>query len=219
MTSIPRNVNTYKRNKPSVGGYGSGAENIAHGPWDLSDKPDIDDRYDFGAIRVRGIAGAKIELIPTAGTNLFFTVAQVFEDSMMQVEVYAAPKSSGIWDELREAMILSLKKQNAQVQEDDGPWGKQVLAFVPTTPGATEGQIVRVIGVDGPRWFLRASIFGKAAVDPEVGVLYLQALSDYVVVRGDRPAPVGEALPLTGIKGNIDPFAADGSVSIPDIGQ
>ena len=54
-----------------------------------------------------------------------------------------------------------------------------------------------VIGIPGPRWLLRATLFGRpaAAWDPDGNVE--TALRDIVVVRGSDPIPPGDALPLT----------------------
>jgi hypothetical protein len=54
-----------------------------------------------------------------------------------------------------------------------------------------------VLGIPGPRWLLRVTLFGRPAVayDPEGPVE--TALRDIVVVRGSQPIPPGDALALT----------------------
>ena len=55
---------------------------------------------------------------------------------------------------------------------------------------------VRFVGVDGPRWMVRALYQGAAAADPSrEGVLGV-VLSGLVVVRDEEARPVREALPL-----------------------
>jgi hypothetical protein len=56
---------------------------------------------------------------------------------------------------------------------------------------------VRFIGVDGPRWFLRALIAGPVATDEPGAAVFEQALRGIVVVRGTDPLPVREPVPLT----------------------
>ena len=53
--------------------------------------------------------------------------------------------------------------------ETEGPFGTELVLVVPVED--PEGQIFsqtsRVIGVDGPRWLLRATVLGRAAVEPD----------------------------------------------------
>jgi hypothetical protein len=55
---------------------------------------------------------------------------------------------------------------------------------------------VRFIGVDGPRWFLRAMIVGSAAVESAKAVPFERLLREVVVVRGTEALPSREHVPL-----------------------
>jgi hypothetical protein len=61
-----------------------------------------------------------------------------------------------------------------------------------------EGQIFsqtsRVIGIDGPRWLLRATVLGRAAVEPDAAPPLEQSLRNVVVVRGNEPMAPRESL-------------------------
>ena len=57
-------------------------------------------------------------------------------------------------------------------------------------------QSVRFVGVDGPRWFLRALFTGAAATDPARAAALEDAVRNIVVVRGSSPMPVRDPLPL-----------------------
>jgi hypothetical protein len=52
------------------------------------------------------------------------------------------------------------------------------------------------VGVDGPRWFLRAMVQGRAAVDPSADADLLAAFADIVVDRGADAMAVRDPLPL-----------------------
>jgi hypothetical protein len=52
------------------------------------------------------------------------------------------------------------------------------------------------MGVDGPRWFLRAVISGPAATDAELAAPLVDIVRSVVVVRDDEARPPREALPL-----------------------
>ncbi|MFD0884340.1 DUF3710 domain-containing protein, partial [Streptosporangium algeriense] len=55
---------------------------------------------------------------------------------------------------------------------------------------------VRYIGVDGPRWFLRAVISGRAVQDAEIAAVLEGVVGDIVVVRGDEPMAPKESIEL-----------------------
>ena len=54
----------------------------------------------------------------------------------------------------------------------------------------------RFLGVDGPRWFVRALLTGPGAVTPADAEPLLAALRDCVVVRGTEAMAVRDPLPL-----------------------
>lgn len=51
-------------------------------------------------------------------------------------------------------------------------------------------------GVDGPRWFLRGVLSGRAAIDDDAAAPLLEVLRAAVVVRGTEPMAPRELLPL-----------------------
>ncbi|GAA3081901.1 hypothetical protein GCM10010485_19970 [Streptosporangium carneum] len=55
---------------------------------------------------------------------------------------------------------------------------------------------MRYIGVDGPRWFLRAVVSGRAEPSEEVTATLEGVVRDIVVVRGDEPMAPKEAIEL-----------------------
>ena len=67
-----------------------------------------------------------------------------------------------------------------------------------TTPDGRSGtQPSRVFGIPGPRWMLRATLFGRPALEPSDDGAVKQALRDVVVRRGTEPLAPGDPLPLT----------------------
>jgi hypothetical protein len=53
-----------------------------------------------------------------------------------------------------------------------------------------------VLGIEGPRWLLRATFLGRPAVQPQPDGDLESALRDVVVVRGTGPMAPREPLPL-----------------------
>ena len=73
-----------------------------------------------------------------------------------------------------------------------------MIGHLPIEPGkpAAGLQLVRFVGIDGPRWFLRGMFSGTAAADPAAAVPLEAVLSQVVVVRGEHPMPPRDLLEL-----------------------
>jgi hypothetical protein len=158
------------------------------GPWDLSEvKQPGDGRVDLGGLFVPGVDGMELR-VEVAGESIVAATV-VLRDSAVQLQGFAAPKSEGIWGEVREEIASGITKQGGIVDEIEGPLGWELRAQVPVQlPDGTNGvQLVRFVGVDGPRWFLRGVISGQGAVQPEAAGLLEQIFRDTVVVRGESP--------------------------------
>jgi hypothetical protein len=113
----------------------------------------------------------------------------VLKDSAVQLQAFAAPKREGIWTEVREEIAAGITQQGGVIDEIEGPLGWELRAQVPVQlPDGKRGmQVVRFVGVDGPRWFLRGVISGQGAVQPKTAGLLEQIFRDTVVVRGQSP--------------------------------
>ena len=93
-------------------------------------------------------------------------VAVVLGGSAVLLHAYAAPRSEGIWAEIR-AEIAGGRDPPGR-HRDRRPTarsGTELLVRLPvrTPEGRTGHQVQRFAGVDGPRWFLRAVFQGPAA--------------------------------------------------------
>ncbi|MFF7309388.1 DUF3710 domain-containing protein [Streptomyces sp. NPDC008137] len=158
------------------------------GPWDSSEVRDpAEGRVDLGGLFVPGVEGMELRVEVAGDAIVAATV--VLRDSAIQLQGFAAPKREGIWGEVREEIGSGITQQGGIVDEVEGPLGWELRAQVPVQlPDGTGGfQVVRFIGVDGPRWFLRGVISGQGAVQPQAAGLLEQIFRDTVVVRGEGP--------------------------------
>lgn len=158
------------------------------GPWDVSEVGDpAIGRVDLGGLYVPGVEGMELR-VEVAGESIV-AATLVVQDSALQLQAFAAPKREGLWEEVREEIATGITKQGGVIEEVEGPLGWEVRAQVPVQlPDGTNGvQVVRFVGVDGPRWFLRGVISGQGAVQPQTGGLLEQVFRDTVVVRGEAP--------------------------------
>ena len=164
------------------------------GPYDERDAPaDEVVRADLGALRIP--VGDELDLqVEVNESQQIVNATLTGATGSMQLGLFAAPRNEGIWDEVRTEIAASLKAQRGNPSERaDGPFGTELLGTVPAEGGRLP---VRFIGVDGPRWFLRAMLVGPAA-DPGNGAVFEKALRHVVVVRGVDPLPVREPVPLS----------------------
>lgn len=168
------------------------------GPYDGEAPEDGLQRVDLGALLVPVVAGAELRLELTAPPDpVIHAVTIVTARSALQLSAFAAPRTEGIWAEVREEICASLREQGGAAEEVEGEFGTEVSASVPTP---VPGQLApaRFFAVDGPRWFLRGVLTGAALApggEPEAALLRT-AFRLVVVVRGGEAMAVRDQLPL-----------------------
>ncbi|BCJ57751.1 DUF3710 domain-containing protein [Micromonospora endophytica] len=167
-------------------------ETPARGPYDVSEAPDGVQRLDLGSLQIPAVPDVEVR-VQADQQGVIQQVVLVHGRSALQVGVFAAPRSEGIWDEVREEIRQSLFADGAAAQEVTGEYGTELHARVRTDDGLTE---LRFVGVDGPRWMVRAVYQGEAAGNPAAAGPLAQCLDGLVVDRGAEAKPVREPLPL-----------------------
>jgi hypothetical protein len=98
-----------------------------------------------------------------------------------------------MWPDVYAQIKASINASGGSVTEGNGGFGGHLDVSVPTPDGNKE---MRFIGVDGPRWFLRGVITGKALSDAAAAANMEDIFRSLVVDRGNIPLPPREALPL-----------------------
>lgn len=172
-------------------GTGAGAPEPA-GPYDVTEAPAGVNRLNLGSLRIPAVPGVEVRV--QAGQD--GKVQQVFlvdGDSLLQLGAFAAPRTEPIWDEVREEIRSSLFQEGVAAQDVTGPYGTELRARVRTPNGLKD---LRFVGVNGPRWLVRAVYQGPAAVDPSRAARLTECLRGVVVDRGDEARPTKEPLPL-----------------------
>jgi hypothetical protein len=169
------------------------------GPWDASEKSAGDDPayVDLGSLQVRGRAGLSLQL-PTEGDEIC-AVMLVTEDAALELRAFAATRSGGLWDEVRADLETEVERLGGTSQPVPGLFGTELHIRVPAQlPDGEEAfQPSRIVGIEGPRWLLRATFLGDAALNPSDEGLLMDALRDVIVVRGEEARIPREALLLT----------------------
>ena len=153
---------------------------------------------DLGAILVPPVDGMELRLeLNEDGGEHVVGVTVLLGDSAAQVQAFAAPRSEGIWDEVRGEIASGITQQGGTADVGEGAFGRELLARVvgPGPDGKQGFQPARFVGVDGPRWFLRA-VFSGAAVDRAKAEPIEALVRSLVIVRGGEAMAPRELLPL-----------------------
>ena len=168
------------------------------GPFDRAEVDGLDGRLDLGALWMTGIAGMELRLEVEQESQSVVGVTAVLGESAVQLQVFAAPRSEGIWDDIRTEIAASITSQGGTADETSGPFGAELLARMPGQgpDGRTVFSPARFVGVDGPRWFLRAVLSGRAAIDEDAASALLDVVRTTVVVRGHEAMAPRELLAL-----------------------
>lgn len=168
------------------------------GPLDESEANPVRPYVDLGGVKVLPREGLQLRLEVEEGSQRVVAVGLDYAGSTLQVQPFAAPRTSGLWHEIREQIADQIAKQGGTTRESDGPFGPELLAEIPASaPGQPSStRLARFVGVDGPRWFLRGVIAGEGAVDAAAAAQIEDLFRSVVVVRGKTPMPPRDLIPL-----------------------
>jgi hypothetical protein len=162
------------------------------GPYDAEHAPVGVQRLDFGSLQIPAVEGVEVR-VQANPDGAVEVIVLVEGESALQLGVFAAPRTEGIWDEVRAEIVAAMAADGVGSTEIDGPYGVELTARVQTPDGPAD---VRFVGVDRPRWMVRALYQGPAAADPGHAGVLAQCLEGLVVVRDDEARPPREPLPL-----------------------
>lgn len=187
--------------EPSDDPTTAGDQRARIGPWDISERPpDTDDPrcIDLGGMVITGREGLELRLQTDPHTQAVVAVMLVSQDGAVELRAFAAGRTAGIWDDVRRDVAAEAARLGGTATETDGEYGTELRIVVPVqaTGGSSATQTSRVVGIEGPRWMLRATYLGSPATSPDPDHVLSAALRDVVVVRGQDARAPREALPL-----------------------
>lgn len=180
-----------------IGRKSAPGDRASAGPLDETEANPVRPYIDLGGIKVLPREGLNLRLEVEEQTKRIVAVGLDYADSTLQVQPFAAPRTTGLWDETRAQIRDQVRQQGGRVEEREGPLGAELLAEVPVVAGQdAQMRLARFVGVDGPRWFLRGVIGGAAASDPAAAEQVEDLFRSIVVVRGGAPMPPRDLIPL-----------------------
>ncbi|NEG70103.1 DUF3710 domain-containing protein [Bifidobacterium choloepi] len=164
------------------------------GPWDVDDEnvPDYDEYLSLGSYYLPFVKGMSLRVKASRATREILGTTMTLGKSSVEVEAFAAPKTMGLWDDVR----ADLLEANPAAKEVAGVFGAEVLLPVKVKSGNVV--MTRIVGVDGPRWMLRGIFSGTAAADPdsEEAATLNDFFADIVVERGEEPLAPRDLIPM-----------------------
>lgn len=170
------------------------------GPFDISEV-DLDDdvqRVDLTSLLVAPAPGLELRLQVQESDGQVQSILLTGDDGAVELRVFAAPRGGDMWGDVRRQIAAETSRQGGTASEVEGRQGTELHCqmTVKTADGRTGIQPTRVVGFNGPRWFLRATYLGRPAVQPETAEAFEAAVESLVVRRGDGPMAPGEPLPI-----------------------
>lgn len=176
----------------------------ADGPFDSEEVDLTGDqvtRIDLGALVVTPWDGLGLQLQVNEATRQVQAVTAVWKNSGLEVALFAAPASGGLADELREDVIEEAEQAGGSAALADGPFGAEVRRVLPQEgpDGEQLFHVSRLWFAEGPRWLLRGTLLGEAAIgdaDAPLVAPFAEFFRNLVVRRGAKPMVPGELIAM-----------------------
>ncbi len=183
---------------PGVAPAGAAGQQ-GEGPFDVDDLPEDGlERVDLGSLLIAPLEGRELRVQVDEKSGAVQSVLLVAGDGALDLRAFAAPRGGDLWEEVRPKIAAEMAQRGGTATEQQGSFGTELACQlnVKLDDGRVGTQPSRVVGVNGPRWMLRATLLGRPAVDPEVGAAWERTLRSVAVRRGTHAMPVGEPLPV-----------------------
>lgn len=171
------------------------------GPYDVDDLTEDEAlaRMDLGALLIPPAEGIELRVQVDEKTEQVQSVLLAGEEGAVEIRAFAAPRNGDLWGEVRPRLAADFAQRGGTASEAEGRFGPEVHGrlTVQTPDGRTGTQVSRIIGVNGPRWMLRATLLGKPAVEPGTAGAWEDLIAAIAVRRGSQAMPSGAELPVS----------------------
>lgn len=176
----------------------------ADGPFDI-DEVDLaaDDvtRIDLGTLVVTPWQGLNLQLQVNEATRQVRSLTGVWQKSGIEVALFAAPASAGLADDFRDDAVEEAEGGGGTAELADGPFGTEVRRVVPQSGpnGEQLFHVSRIWFAEGPRWLLRGTLLGEAALEAGDGGKarpFVEFFRNLVVRRGTKPMVPGDLITM-----------------------
>ena len=169
------------------------------GPYDVEDLPDDGvERLDLGSLLIEPEPGRELRLQVDESTGEVQAVVLAGDDGAVELRAFAAPRNGDLWSAVRPQIASEMAQRGGTASEREGRFGPELVCqlTVRLDDGSTATQPSRIIGINGSRWMLRATLLGQPAVDVDNSARWEDSITKVAVRRGSEAMPVGDALPV-----------------------
>ena len=167
------------------------------GPFDVADVEDGAQRIDLGSLLLAPEPQRDVRLQVNDQSQEVQAVFLAGPDGAVELRAFAAPRNGDLWSSVRPQLAADMARRGGTASEREGRWGPELVCRLTVkAESGTAEQPSRIIGINGPRWMLRATLIGRPAMDPDTAQSWEDTISRVVVRRGDHAMPVGDPLPL-----------------------
>ncbi|WP_066525041.1 DUF3710 domain-containing protein [Corynebacterium bouchesdurhonense] len=204
VEAAPAEVPVYTEEQPQDVAAAPGTEPIANydpvggttGPFD-GDSVEIED-FDFtdfsdatlnlGSMRIPMPKGTQVQVeMGDEGPKMVHIVTP---SGRFTPVAFAAPRTGGLWEESAAEIAEGMRSEGMPVRFEQGPWGKEIV-------GTGTNGVIRIIGVEGPRWLFRVTLAAPTGREDAMAQLGRETIARSFVYRGEDPVLAGNSLPVT----------------------
>jgi hypothetical protein len=194
----------FRRKSESDAAEGSVDETVeaapAVGPFDVDDLPaGGPERVDLGSLLILPESGRELRLQVDESTGQIQSVVLAGADGALELRAFAAPRGGDLWSTVRPQLAADVAQHGGTATEREGRFGTELICQmnVRRDDGKAGTQPSRIIGINGARWMLRATLLGRAAMEPDSAAEWEDTIATIAVRRGTAAMPVGDVLPVT----------------------
>ncbi|MEO9323647.1 DUF3710 domain-containing protein [Nocardioides sp. C4-1] len=168
------------------------------GPHDVDDLPDDGlDRIDLGSLLIAPGEGRALRMQVDESSGQVQSVMLAGPDGAVELRAFAAPRHGDLWSEVRPKIAADMTQRGGKADEREGRFGTELSCEIQVQrPEGTGVQHSRIVGINGPRWLLRATFLGQPARAVDEAGDWEDLITRVAVRRGGNPMMVGEPLPL-----------------------
>lgn len=174
------------------------------GPFDIEEVElggDDVTRIDLGTLIITPWQGLNLQLQVNEATRQVRAVTGIWRQSGLEIALFAAPASGGLADEFREDLVEEAEQAGGTAELAQGPFGREVRRVMPQAGpnGEQLFHVSRIWFAEGPRWLLRGTLLGEAALaeggEAKAGP-FVEFFRNIIVRRGTKPMVPGELLTM-----------------------
>jgi hypothetical protein len=158
-------------------------------------------RIDLGTLIVTPWDGLGLQLQVDEQSRKVQSVTGMWHDSGLELSLFAAPASGGLAGELRAAAVEETETAGGSAEVVTGEFGPELRRVLPQQgpKGEQLFHVSRVWYAEGPKWLLRGTLLGEAALDTanNEAAPFRELFRNLIVRRGTTPMVPGDLITMT----------------------